>query len=60
MMTGPTAETSAGDMSKVDMSVVRGGAMRKALQPFNGLRVLAAVHIMVRKDLCDSSNVFFL
>jgi hypothetical protein len=35
-------------MRKADTSAVRGAAMRKALQPFNGLRVLSAVHIMVR------------
>ena len=47
-MTIPTADPSAGDMEKADTSATRGAAVRKALQPFNGLRVLSAVHIMVR------------
>ena len=47
-MTVPTADPSAGDMGKADMSATHGVAVRKALQPFNGLRVLSAVHIMVR------------
>lgn len=47
-------------MGKASMSAVRGAATREALQPFNGLRVLAAVHIMVRTITATGPTNCFL
>ena len=56
MATATGAKKLAAGTGKTDMSAAHGAALRRALQPLNGLRVISAVQIMVRaapvRDCC--------